>query len=220
MVLPRAAAAPQQLLLKRRCLQLHRSPCLLRFITSPPAIRCWGLLCATVDWTVVATANGLGEHSLLQIGQTVRIPGSGEAPSATGTGGLAARNGEPYTVQAGETLFSIAARNGLTWQELAAFNGMGEGDVLQIAQVIQLPVAEASESEAEPEAEPGADDAPVTAAAANVVADPAPQMVTLREGDTVFSVALAHGVDWLEVLRLNGLDENSLVQPGQQIRLR
>lgn len=173
-----------------------------------------------MDWTVVATANGLGEHSLLQIGQTVRIPGSGEAPSATGTGGLAARNGEPYTVQAGETLFSIAARNGLTWQELAAFNGMGEGDVLQIAQVIQLPVAEASESEAEPEAEPGADDAPVTAAAANVVADTAPQMVTLREGDTVFSVALAHGVDWLEVLRLNGLDENSLVQPGQQIRLR
>ncbi len=173
-----------------------------------------------MDWTVVATANGLGEHSLLQIGQTVRIPGSGEAPSATGTGGLAARNGEPYTVQAGETLFSIAARNGLTWQELAVLNSLGEGEVLQIAQVIQLPVAEASEAEVEPEAESGADDVPVAAAAATTAADATPEMVTLREGDTVFSVALAHGVDWLEVLSLNGLSEDSLVQPGQQIRLR
>jgi peptidoglycan endopeptidase LytF len=168
-----------------------------------------------MDWTVVAAANGLGEHSLLQIGQTVRIPGSGEASAAPGTGGLAARTGEPYTVQAGETLFSIAAQNGLTWQELAAFNGLGENDVLQIDQVIQLPVAEASEADVEPET----DDAPVVAAAGAVM-DAAPQVVTLREGDTVFSVALAHGVDWLEVLSLNGLSEDSLVQPGQQIRLR
>ena len=74
-----------------------------------------------MDWTVVATANGLGEHSLLQIGQMVRIPGSGEAPSATGTGGLAA-TASP-TCAGRRSLFSIAARNGLTRQELAALNG-------------------------------------------------------------------------------------------------
>jgi len=171
-----------------------------------------------MDWTVVAEVNGLGEHSLLQIGQTVHIPGSGEASAAPAAGGLAARSGKPYTVQAGETLFSIAARNGLTWQELAAFNGMGERDVLQIEQVIQLPVAEPAEAEAEPERA----DAPVAAAAATTTDTTAtePQTYTLREGDTIFGVALAHGVDWLDVLKLNGLSEESLVQPGQQIRLR
>jgi len=194
-----------------------------------------------MDWPEVATANGLQEQSLLQVGQTVHIPGSGEAVGASGTGGPVAGFGKPYAVQPDETLFSIAARNGLTWQELAAFNGMGENDYLQIDQVIQLPVAldvdpaagaatqeEAAVVSASADTETASSAATGAATSAGTGVEPAvepasagaPVVYTMQEGDTIFGVALTYGVDWLAVLSLNGLTENSLIQPGQQIRLR
>lgn len=189
-----------------------------------------------MDWLDVAAANDLGEHSLLQVGQTLHIPGSGEASGTLGTGGPVAGSGKPYTVQSGETLFSIAARNGLTWQELASFNGMGEHEYLQIDQIIQLPVAAevtAETAAVEQEGEEIADEAPASDLAAHAGAetvvkaavepapdDSAPVLYTMQPGDTIFGVALTYGVDWLGVLSLNGLTEDSLIQPGQQIRLR
>ncbi len=204
-----------------------------------------------MDWPEVAAVNGLDEHTLLQIGQIVRIPGSGEESSSANTplGGPVGGVGVPYTVQAGETLFSIASLKGLTWQELAAFNGMGERDTLQIGQIVQVPATEPlvepdGEAVAEPVAESAGADASeppnspldetrasadeffgATASSLRATEsqgspDGDTLSYTLQDGDTIFGVALAHGVDWLEVLRLNGLTEDSLLQPGMQIRLR
>jgi LysM repeat protein len=91
-----------------------------------------------LPWERLADANGLNERSLLQIGQTVRIPGSGSPaePPAPDV------KTEDYTVQANDTLFSIAAHRGMYWDEVAAVNGFGEHSVLQIGQVIKVPVVE------------------------------------------------------------------------------
>ncbi len=184
-----------------------------------------------MDWPEVAAVNSLDEHTLLQIGQIVRIPGSGEESLAAETplGGPVGGVGVPYTVQAGETLFSIASLKGLTWQELAAFNGMGERDTLQIGQVVQVPSTEPVDETIAPaidETHAAADEF-FSATASDLRTldnEDAPGAgtltYTLQDGDTIFGVALAHGVDWLEVLRLNGLSEDSLLQPGMEIRLR
>ena len=42
---------------------------------------------------------------------------------------------------------------------------------------------------------------------------------TVASGDTIITIALANGVDWQELLKLNGMQEDSLLQIGQQIRL-
>jgi uncharacterized protein YkwD/LysM repeat protein len=91
-----------------------------------------------LPWERIAEANGLDETSLLQIGQVVRVPGSG-APAAPPPPDVET---EDYTVQPNDTLYTIAARRDMYWDEVAAVNGFGEHTVLQIGQVIQVPVVE------------------------------------------------------------------------------
>ena len=114
-----------------------------------------------LDWSTLADANQLGAYSILEIGQVIRVPGvqsTSSAPAAsaassavqpvaatTSSAGVvaAAPATQPsagrYTVQPGDTLFGIALSYDLTWQALAAANGMSESDFLQIGQELTIP---------------------------------------------------------------------------------
>jgi len=203
-----------------------------------------------------------------------------------------------YVVEAGDTLLSIAIRNNLTWEELAAANNLGEDDLLQIGQALTIPgqVAEPQLAVAALEDAPAAETAPIAvvaepppannnlvfakaevnlaptavAAVANEVeaddesaddaqdeeeqdeededsessddavvavaaieqdaveeeavvsaaAAPAERRThTIEAGETIISVAVKYGLDWNELLAFNGLDENSVLQIGQEITL-
>lgn len=185
-----------------------------------------------LPWERIAEANGLSETSILQIGQVVRIPGSGEAATPAAPAALPVAT-EPYTVQAGDTLFSIALARGLIWQEVAAVNGFGAHTVLQIDQVIQVPQVEAAPAvEAAPVAE-AAPLAPVMALAASAGLAPDPGLApapgvagaklpvhVVAAGDTIIRIAVKHNLDWNALMALNGLTETSILQVGQEIRLR
>lgn len=295
-----------------------------------------------MPWEDLASANGLNETSLLQIGQVLRIPGSGEGAEAVAP--VPDVPTQPYIVQAGDTLFTIAAKRGMSWQELAALNQLGERSILQIDQEIKVPADEPAEepllvestaveapqgeivaadqadtlandaseeaplddraaalaaipvtapgevavdttpdvetpvlAQADVESAPAddgaaavvlvegtvvdnpvltqdsqdrvvSDAAPVEVAAiASVAAAPADEaplaevsaavsvgiggpvaeggtvgnaLYVIAEGDTIFSVAVAQGLDWQQLMNLNDLTEYSILQPGQLIRLR
>jgi LysM repeat protein len=71
--------------------------------------------------------NSLDEFSLLHPGNEVRIRvAEGEAPPPTPTPKLA------HIVREGDTLWSIAAQNGLEMEQLLAFNGLVENAILQV----------------------------------------------------------------------------------------
>lgn len=107
-----------------------------------------------IDWDTLAYVNGLGGGEFLQIGQTIQLPGiaQGEviepddvvSPAAPVLNAVAADfadfDGEVYTVQEGDTLVSIAASFGITWEELAAFNGIDDRGLLQLGQSLKVPV--------------------------------------------------------------------------------
>lgn len=262
-----------------------------------------------LPWERIAEANGMDERSLLQIGQTLRIPGSG-APAAPPVPDVPT---EDYTVQPNDTLYTIAAKRGMYWDEVAALNGFGEHSILQIGQVIQVPVVEEAAPEVAPNettrlvnspreigpvmpgespetfdnyrlmkmdsaqpAEAAANEAMVAstgiggpvadanapvnatvvtqvamaksegmgatsavleayaAAAASAaeleataleVSAPASAaneaaLYTVQGGDTIISIAIDHGLEWGALLEVNGMDDSSLLQPGQIIRLR
>jgi LysM repeat protein len=78
-------------------------------------------------------ANALKDADELDIGQKLRIPGSG--PSATSP----ATRGGRYTVKAGDTLSEIAARLGTSSEALARANGIADPRELQVGQVLSLP---------------------------------------------------------------------------------
>ena len=175
-------------------------------------------------WEVLAAANGLADVTLLQIGEVIRLPGVVAEPAAevvvaplmaaTGIGGPGEpvrRDAEPYTVQTGDTLFGVAARMGLTWQELAQFNGLSEGSLLQIGQVVWVP------KQTDP-ASVQVDANPTEAGSAALAVEPV--LYVVQAGDTLSGIALEHGVDWQSLLAINGLSESSVLQLGQALRLR
>ncbi|MEZ4708906.1 MAG: LysM peptidoglycan-binding domain-containing protein [Caldilineaceae bacterium] len=149
-------------------------------------------------WETLAQMNGLDESALLQIGQQIRLPAaskSGPAPTNASIETFSAT----YIVQPGDTLFSIGAKLNIGWETLAAANGLHEGAVLQIGQTLRAPQTNSP-----------------SAAPANL-----PSTHTVTNGETIITIAVRYGLtDWKALLALNGLTENTLLQPGQQIRLR
>lgn len=69
---------------------------------------------------------------------------------------------------------------------------------------------------------PVVDRAPPPAAtpAAPPSADTRPEFYTIRRGDTMYSIALDHGLDYKELAAWNNLHEPSRIRPGQQLRVK
>ena len=70
---------------------------------------------------------------------------------------------------------------------------------------------------------PQAKPAPANPAAAAKPAprpgDARPEFHTVRKGDTLYSIALDHGLDYRELAQWNGITETSVIGIGQQLRL-
>jgi LysM repeat protein len=109
-----------------------------------------------IAWQDLANANGLTSRTPLQVGQelVIPVPGGSAAPAATAPA-PAASSGAPikYKVQSGDSLSSIASKFGITWQELAAANGLTAKSRLNVGQVLTVPGANAV-SQAAPTAPP------------------------------------------------------------------
>ncbi len=163
--------------------------------------------------------NNMSETDFLQLGQLIQVPTEPTlpkaaapsttpttAPSAANSSSLSSDSDASYTVLTGDTLYGIAGKLGVTWQELATANGLSENDFLQIGQTLSVPseITQAVGSSSSPAADPAAQ-----AARAHTVVD----------GDTIISIAVQYNVPWGELLRVNGLTQSSILQPGQRINL-
>ena len=155
------------------------------------------------SWENLAQINGLNQSSLLQIGQQIRLPTASQSAPASSNDSSANYTGT-YIVQPGDTLFSIGSALGIGWEALAAANGLHEGSVLQIGQALRAPQNNND-----------------TAASSNGATAALPPIHTVANGETIITIAMHYGLnDWKALLALNGLAEDTLLQPGQQIRLR
>ncbi len=86
----------------------------------------------------LATANGLAWNAWVYVGQQLLIPGA--APEVPAVSAPPVESGGAYVVQAGDNLFRIALRHGVTVVALKAANGLIT-DIVYVGQRLTIPGA-------------------------------------------------------------------------------
>ncbi|WP_282847519.1 LysM peptidoglycan-binding domain-containing protein [Microbacterium oxydans] len=169
----------------------------------------------------VLAANGLTRASVIFPGQNLVISGSVGAPTAAAPVAAAAPNPAPapasaasHTVVAGDTLFGIAQKYGITTHALYAANGLGPSSIIYPGQTLSLQGAPAAAPAATPAAAPSAAGGQQTAALTAEQASNAALIIRIgREigvSDRAIAIALATGMVESGLRNLDWGDRDSL----------
>lgn len=98
-----------------------------------------------------------------------------------------------YTVRSGDTLSSIAAKFGTSYQTLASLNGISNPNWIYVGQVLKVTGS---------------------ASASGSV------YYTVRVGDNLSSIASRYGTSYQSIANLNGLTNPNLIYAGQTLRIK
>ncbi|GAA4761896.1 muramidase family protein [Microbacterium gilvum] len=163
----------------------------------------------TID---VLTWNGLSWSSTIYPGQKLALAASGTATAqAAPVAELSVStetNRTTHTVEAGDTVWSIAQRYDVPVADVLSLNSLssdavifpGQKLVVAGAVVVKQPAQPVQEAQA-PAPSPSASD----------------ETYIVQAGDTPWSIADEHGVSVSELLAANGLGGSSIIYPGQKI---
>lgn len=141
------------------------------------------------DWTGYRS----GSPSLIYVGETVCRQGATAPTPAPAPAAPAAPATTIHVVTWGETLSSIAARYGTTWQALQALNGLQNPNFIVVGQRLVIRGGYSA----------------VTAARSHVVV----------RGETLSGIAARYGTSWQQLAAKNGLRNPNLIYPGQRLLL-
>jgi LysM repeat protein len=152
--------------------------------------------------------------------------------SATPRPTAAQSGGTTHTVQAGENLFRIALRYGYTAEYLASVNGITDPTMIYVGQVLIIPDSAAPAVPTDPfpaavdpapastdpwQVNPSPVDLGILPTASMTTASPVYHVV--QRGETLASIALAHGVTWADLAAANGLADPNHIFAGQQLAI-
>jgi LysM repeat protein len=142
-----------------------------------------------VTVNALAQVNDLSNVSRIYVGQRLTIPdGSTTSPSQSSSG--------VHIVQRGENLFRIALRHGVTYQAIAAANGIANPNHIYVGQRLVIPSGESPPP-------------PV----------PSGQTYTVQRGDTLSAIALRFGVSVWALAQANSINNPALIYVGQVLRI-
>ena len=129
-------------------------------------------------------AMGYSFVTLSQLMNTTSTPGTG-----TGTS---------YTVKAGDTLYAIALRYGVTVQAIVNANGLTNANLIRVGQVLTIPGTDT----------PTTPTTPTTGTS-----------YTVKAGDTLYAIALRYGVTVQAIINANGITNANLIRVGQVLTI-
>lgn len=168
-------------------------------------------------------ANGFSEQ-LAQLTYQRRVPRAqahANAPDNALVAAGKARNqarvnapagSRPYKIKSGDTLFKIAAREGVDMEEIRRINNMAAGDPVRLGDIIGLPLR----GQVRPA--PAATQSRSTAISRQAAASTKTRLHTVRAGETLMAISRKHQVNPHELARINGFNlQNAHLTIGQQL---
>ncbi len=172
-----------------------------------------GELATLYDSTVdaIVSANGLSQSALIRVGQALVIPvrlsaPATSTPTVTPVAPVVVSTAIPappttivYVVQAGDTLYRIAARYNTSISAIAQLNGITNVNLIRIGQQLIIP----------------------TGGTVIVPSTPPIQQKTyvVQPGDTLFRIALRSGIPLSVLVQTNGIPDPNRVYVGQVLVL-
>ncbi len=123
------------------------------------------------------------------------------------------RKGVPYTIQKGESLSAIAAKNKISWKALADYNRITDPNKIRAGQVILLPPSASSPAPAP--VGPRATPRPVGPAPAPIASG---DVYVVQSGDSLSVIAVRAKTTVRAIKELNGLSSDRILV-GQKLKL-
>jgi len=127
-------------------------------------------------------------------------PGTPKPPVTPGTSGGSGQCPATYTVQAGDNLFRIALKFGLTTNQLAAANGITNPAAIYVGQVLKIPGCGGSNQ-------------------GNTTPQTGGSTYTVQSGDNLFRIALKFGLDWHTLAAFNNISDPTTLYVGQVLNI-
>lgn len=106
-------------------------------------------------------------------------------------------SGTRYTVKAGDTLYAIARRYGVTIQQIASANGISNVNLIRVGQVLVIP------------GKSGGGSTPAPTPPTTTV------RYTVKRGDTLYAIARRYGVTVSQLASANKISNVNLIRVGQ-----
>lgn len=143
-----------------------------------------------ISWVAIANANNLANPNVLTVGQVLTLPG-GNTPTPTPT--PSPQTETTYVVQAGDNLYRIGLRFGISWVQIAEANGLVNPNMITVGSELKIPVNT-----------PG----------------PAPAFShVVKPGETLFLISLQYGVAWPAIAEANNLTSPYVIYVGQMLQI-
>jgi LysM repeat protein len=141
-----------------------------------------------ISWVAIANTNGLANPNILSVGQVLKLPGA----TTTDPGPTPSPQTETtYIVQAGDNLFRIGLKFGISWVQIAEANGLVNPNLISVGDALKIPV-----------------DTPGNA----------PQFShVVKARETLFLISLQYGVAWPAIAEANNLTSPYIIYVGQTL---
>ncbi|KJL41356.1 LysM repeat protein [Microbacterium terrae] len=162
----------------------------------------------------VLTLNKLTARSVIYPGQKLTLTGGSGGSTGGGSSSGSAASGT-YTVQAGDTVSSIAKKHGATTNAVLSANKLGWSSIIYPGQKLTIPGATSSTGSTATSGSNSSGGASAGASTTSAVGG----SYTVTAGDTVSSIAGRHGVGVAAMLTANKLGWSSIIYPGQKLTI-
>jgi N-acetylmuramoyl-L-alanine amidase len=170
----------------------------------------------------VLALNGLGWKSTIHPGQVLQLSKTG-SPAPAPKPDTSPVTTKKYTIVAGDTISSIAAKHKVTTTAVLKANGLGWSSVIFPGQKITIPVTVTNTTPpVPPKVTPPADPKPPvdttpTPPPTPPVSVPVNGSYVIKSGDTITTIAKKFGVTVAAVLAANNLTASSMIYAGRAL---
>jgi len=149
-------------------------------------------------------ANNMTSKSKIIAGKTLIVPVPSYGGNTRETKGEYAAEGNVYVVRNGDTVWDIARAFGTTPDSIRKLNSLGRNSQIYVGQKLRVR-SDVAPAPPIPEPSPASNDS---------------KICTVKKGDTLWDIARRYGATPEAIRKLNGLERQGSIYPGQQLVVR